>query len=70
MNMDLFEMLRMIEGAYIAGARGHAEWLATQRQMQPKVCTGSNLALMRKGDPVEDDSIRVTVCKDHLLVQQ
>jgi hypothetical protein len=62
--MDLDEMLKMLQDAYIAGARGHAEWLATQRQMQREFPKGSALALMRKGDPVEDDIIGVGVCKE------
>ncbi len=62
--MDPFEMLMLIQDAYIAGARGHAEWLATQQRMQREFPKGSALALMRKGDPVEDDIIGVGVCKE------
>jgi len=64
MQMALFEMFRLIQDAYIAGARGHAEWLEARRQMQREFPKGSALALMREGDPVEDDTIGVKVCKE------
>jgi hypothetical protein len=70
MDMDPFEMFKIVQDVYIAGLRARAQAVAIERLTAGKFCGGSNLALIRKGDPDEDHSIAATVCKDRRLPMQ